>query len=177
MKRRAILCYKKDQNKNLWSSWDSDSKVNDIEILGNLDKGQNFVNSIEKKRFLFSLVISYTETCEIPGITVAGANSDFIKFTPPADAEFLHYGSCKCINAIPMTPDGKPTPALLTKTALQAASIPHIVINSGSKIVPQIPYFETGMKFGKNISLEPALDRSSVLHAVDYGRIIGRTLA
>jgi len=24
---------------------------------------------------------------------VAGANADFIKFTPAADAEFLHYGS------------------------------------------------------------------------------------
>lgn len=149
----------------------------DIQILGNLDRGGNFVEDTQKKNFLFSFVISYTETCEIPGITVAGENKDLIKFTPPADAEFLHYGSCKCIKTIPMTPDGKPTPALLTKTALEAASIPHIVINAGSKIVPQIPYLETGIKFGKNISLEPALDRSSVLHAVDCGRIIGRTLA
>jgi uncharacterized protein (TIGR00303 family) len=148
-----------------------------IQILGNLDKGGNFIEDTQKKNFLFSFVISYTETCEIPGITVAGQNKEIIKFTPPADAEFLYYGSCKCIKAIPMTPDGKPTPALLTKTALEVASIPHIVINSGSKIMPQIPYLETGIKPGKNISLEPALDRSAVLHAVDYGRIIGRTLA
>ncbi len=148
-----------------------------IQILGNLDRGGNFVEDTQKKDFLLSFVISYTETCEIPGITVAGENRELIKFTPPADAEFLHYGSCKCIKAIPMTPDGKPTPALLTKTALEAASIPHIVINAGSKIAPQIPYLETGIKFGKNISLEPALGRSDVLHAVDCGRIIGRTLA
>ena len=90
-----------------------------IQILGNLDKGGNFIEDTQKKNFLFSFVISYTETCEIPGITVAGQNKEIIKFTPPADAEFLHYGSCKCIKAIPMTPDGKPTPALLTKTALE----------------------------------------------------------
>jgi NaMN:DMB phosphoribosyltransferase len=59
--------------------------VDDIEILGNLEKGQDFVKSIENKKFLFSLVISYTETSEIPGITVAGSNSDSIKFTSPAE--------------------------------------------------------------------------------------------
>jgi uncharacterized protein (TIGR00303 family) len=78
---------------------------------------------------------------------------------------------------IPMTPDGKPTPALLTKTALQSASIPQVVINAGSKIPPKLPYFETSLPFGKNISVEPGLDKSSVLHAVDYGKIVGRTLA
>ena len=35
-----------------------------------------------------------------------------------------------------MTPDGKPTPGLLTKTALESASIPHLTINAGSKIPP-----------------------------------------
>ena len=150
--------------------------MNDIQILGNLDRGQNFVNSIEKKRFLFSLVISYTETSEIPGITIAGTNLDLIKFTPPADSEYLHYGTCKCIDSVPMTPDGKPTPALLTKVALESASIPHIVINAGSKIIPDIPFYETGLEPGKNIQNEPALDRYYVLRAVEHGRIIGRTL-
>ncbi len=150
--------------------------MNDIQILGNLDRGQNFVDSIEKKRFLFSLVISYTETSEIPGITIAGSNLDFIKFTSPADSEYLHYGTCKCIDSVPMTPDGKPTPALLTKVALESASIPHIVINAGSKIIPDIPFLETGLEPGKNIQNEPALDRYYVLRAVEHGRIIGRTL-
>ncbi|MFB5630330.1 MAG: nicotinate mononucleotide-dependent phosphoribosyltransferase CobT [Nitrosopumilaceae archaeon] len=150
--------------------------MNDIEIKGNQEKGQEFVKSIEKKKFLFSLVISYTETSEIPGITVAGSNPDFIKYTSPADSEYLHYGSCKCIDSVPMTPDGKPTPAILTKVALESASIPHVVINAGSKILPDIPFFETGLDHGKNIQNEPALDRFYVLRAVEYGRIIGRTL-
>ena len=54
---------------------------------GNEQNGKNFINSLEKKRFTFSLVISYTETSEIPGITIAGADTEFLKFTTPADAE------------------------------------------------------------------------------------------
>ena len=151
--------------------------MSDIEIHCNEEKGQEFIKSVERKHFLFSFVTSYTETSEIPGITVAGADPDFIKFTPPADAEFIHYGFCKSIDMIPMTPDGKPTPALLTRAALESASIPQITISAGSKITPKLPYFETGLPFGKNISTEPGLEQSSVEHAIDYGKIVGRTLA
>ena len=150
--------------------------MQDIEILGNAQRGINFVKKVENKKFIFSLVISYTATCEIPGITVAGANPELLKFTSAADAEFLHYGYCKSIDAIPMTPDGKPTPALLTKTALEAASIPSFVINAGSKIVPKLPCLEIGLEPGKNIAQEPGLDQDSVKKAVEYGRIVGRSL-
>lgn len=151
--------------------------MDDIEIFGNSEKGKNLIQKIEKNHFLFSLVISYTETCEIPGITIAGADQEAIKYTPAADAEFLHYGFCKSIDKIPMTPDGKPTPAILTKVALESSSIPHVTINAGSKIQPKLPFFHLDIESGKNISQYPALESSSVTKAVDYGRIVGRTLA
>ena len=151
--------------------------MKDFEIFGNVEQGKIFLESMRSKRFLFSLVISYTETCEIPGITFAGADKDSMQFTPPADAEYLHYGYCKTIDKIPMTPDGKPTPGLLTKTALESASIPHLVINAGSKISPQLPFIETDMSFGKNIATCDAMTDSQVSHAVDYGRIVGRDMA
>ena len=151
--------------------------MSDIEIHCNEEKGRKFIKSIERKHFLFSFVTSYTETSEIPGITVAGANPDFIKYTPPADAEFLQYGFCKTIDVIPMTPDGKPTPALLTRAVLDFANIPKIVINAGSKIYPKMPFIETNIPYGNNISEKPALEQSTVKDAIDYGRIIGRTLA
>ncbi|PJC51084.1 MAG: TIGR00303 family protein [Nitrosopumilales archaeon CG_4_9_14_0_2_um_filter_34_16] len=151
--------------------------MEDFELFGNVEQGKIFLDSMKSKRFLFSFVISYTETCEVPGITFAGADKDSIQFTPPADAEYLHYGYCKTIDTIPMTPDGKPTPGLLTKTALESASIPHLTINAGSKISPQLPFVDTGMSFGKNISINDAMTDSQVSHAVDYGRIVGRSMA
>ena len=151
--------------------------MDNFELFGNIDQAQKFLETIRPGRFLFSFVISYTETCEVPGITFAGADKDSIQFTPPADAEYLHYGYCKTIDKIPMTPDGKPTPGLLTKTALESASIPHFTINAGSKIPPQLPFVDTGISFGKNISTQDAMSDSQVSHAVDYGRIVGRNMA
>ncbi len=151
--------------------------MENFELLGNIEPTENFLESIKSGKSLFAFVISYTETCEIPGITFAGADKDSIQFTPPADAEYLHYGYCKTIDQIPMTPDGKPTPGLLTKTALESSSIPHLTINAGSKISPQLPFIETGLSFGKNISVQDAMTDSQVSHAVDFGRIVGRSLA
>ena len=151
--------------------------MNDFEFFGNTKKAENFIELIKDRKFLFSFVISYTETSEIPGITFAGADKDLIKFTPPADAEYLYYGNCKTIDKIPMTPDGKPTPALLTKAALESASIPHIVINAGSKVAPQLPFIQTNLSPGKNISVNPAMTDTQIAQAVNYGRIVGRTLA
>ena len=108
--------------------------MKNFELFGNIEHAQSFLESIKSKKSLFALVLSYTETCEIPGITFAGADKDSMQFTPPADAEYIHYGYCKTITQIPMTPDGKPTPALLTKSALESSSIPHLTINAGSKI-------------------------------------------
>jgi uncharacterized protein (TIGR00303 family) len=151
--------------------------LEDFELFGNVERAQNFIESVKSGRFLFSFVMSYTETCEIPGITIAGADTNSMKYTPPADAEYLHYGYCKTIDSIPMTPDGKPTPGLLTKTALESASISHLTINAGSKVTPQLPFIETGLSFGKNISVEPAMSDSDVSNAVEFGRIVGRNLA
>ena len=144
---------------------------------GNKQNAENFIKSLERKRFTFSLVISYTETCEIPGITIAGADKEFLKFTSPADAEYLSYGKCKCIDSIPMSPDGKPTPALLTKVALNTSKIPHFVINAGSKIAPDVPSFDSELPIGKNISESSALTLDDVHNAVEFGKIIGKSIS
>lgn len=122
-------------------------------------------------------VISYTATSEIPGLTVAGANPELVKYTPPADAEFLYYGLCKCIKVVPATPDGKPTPALITRTALQAAEIPLLVVDAGAKVKPSIPYVSFGIEPGRNIVNENAMDESNARKAFDYGVILGRQVA
>ena len=148
-----------------------------IKCYGNDQNAKDFIDSLQKKRFTFSLVISYTETCEIPGITIAGADKEFLKFTSPADAEYLTYGKCRCIDSIPMSPDGKPTPALLTKVALNTAKIPHFVINAGSKIPPDTPYFDSELSIGKNISEMSAFTIDDVHNAVEFGKIIGKSLS
>ena len=126
---------------------------------------------------IFICVISYTATSEIPGITVAGANPNLTKYTSPADAEFLYYGRCKCINAVPLTPDGKPTPAIITRAALRLSNIPFLVVDAGSKIKPLIPYISFNVESGQNIRFGKAMDINDVKKAFEYGMLLGKQLA
>src|ERR671912_1682760 len=135
------------------------------------------VKSFATKTPIFVCVISHTATSEIPGLTVAGANAELVKYTSPADAEFLYYGHCRCIDAVPATPDGKPTPALITRTALQLARIPLLVVDAGAKVKPSIPYISFGVEPGRNVMNENAMDISSVKRAFEHGELLGKQLA
>jgi uncharacterized protein (TIGR00303 family) len=153
--------------------------MSSIKIALNESKGKEFIKSIEGKESLFILAIAYTETAEIDGITIAGADKDMIKYTPPADAEFLYSGICKCIDAIPATPDGKPTPALITRAALRLMDIPVYVIDSGSKVKPMIPHYTLAVRHGCNIAYGKALSIEDVNNAfyssIELGSILGKS--
>jgi uncharacterized protein (TIGR00303 family) len=125
---------------------------------------------------LFICVISYTDTSLIPGITAAGAKQDFVKYTPAADMELLYYGYCKCIDKVPITPEGNPTPAIITRAALQLADIPFQVVDAGSKIKPSIPYISFGVGPGYNIESGIGVDATDVNRAFEYGLILGKQL-
>src|SRR5918999_1740709 len=135
------------------------------------------VKSFNTRTPVFVCVISYTAASEIPGLTVAGANAELVKYTSPADAEFLYHGRCSCINVVPATPDGKPTPALITRTALQLARIPLLVVDAGAKVKPSIPYVSFGVEPGRNIMNENAMDISNVKRAFEHGELLGKQLA
>jgi uncharacterized protein (TIGR00303 family) len=135
------------------------------------------IKGFATKNPVFACVISYTATSEIPGLTVAGANPELVKYTSPADSEFLYYGRCKCIDVVPATPDGKPTPALITRAALQAANIPLLVIDAGAKVKPSIPCVSFGLEPGRNIMNENAMDESMVRRAFGHGELLGKQLA
>ncbi|HEX7141200.1 MAG TPA: TIGR00303 family protein [Nitrososphaeraceae archaeon] len=148
-------------------------KYKDITVVN----GKYSIDILESSNPIFVCVISYTETSEIPGITVAGANNDLIKYTSSADAEFLYYGKCKCIDGVPATPDGKPTPAIITKTMLNIGNIPFIVVDSGAKIKPDIPLFSFNLRSGKNIMENIAMESEEVEKAYRYGLLLGKQLS
>ena len=144
---------------------------------GNIKNAEKIIKFLSKKRFTFGLVASYSETCEIPGITIAGADKEFLKFTAPADSEYIEYGKCVCIPGIPISPDGKPTPALLTRVSLNSAKIPHFVVNAGSKVSPSLCYFDVDVLPGKNIAENPAMSLEQVKSAVKYGKQLGKIMS
>jgi uncharacterized protein (TIGR00303 family) len=149
------------------------SFVKVIKSRGSIDLQEHFKS--DKSLFLFT--IAYSETALIPGLTIAGANTDLIKYTPAADAEYIYFGKCKCINTIPATPDGKPTPAIITRTALELANIPISVIDSGTLVKPLVPHVNINSKFGKNIQVERALEIEDTKSNYEMGQLIGKQIS
>ncbi len=137
----------------------------------------NFLNSFKNKKSLALFVIGNTETAKIKGISAAGENPNITDYTPAADMEYLQFGKCICIDGVPITPDGIPTPAIITKAALSLSHIPYFVVNSGTNVQPQLPFIHLGDYGGKNISKEIAVGNAEQIYekAKIFGKMISTT--
>jgi len=120
--------------------------------------GERFIKRVWGKAPAFACCIGNTETGKIPGISAAGANPEITDFTPAADVELLYFGWCKCINGVPVTPDGIPTPGIITMSAIPLAKMPVFALNGGVNVRPNAPYFELDGKAGRDIRTGRALD-------------------
>jgi uncharacterized protein (TIGR00303 family) len=147
----------------------------DVLFANNELKAKAFLEEIEGKNPLFIATIATTETGKIPGLSAAGANPDFTDFTPPADAELLLLGKCKSIQGVPITPDGIPTPALITTSALHLADIPVVIVNGGVKVKPQIPFIDVNGSPGRDIRSGDSVD--NVEEVIERAKVVGEQLA
>ncbi|MFX1274808.1 MAG: nicotinate mononucleotide-dependent phosphoribosyltransferase CobT [Promethearchaeota archaeon] len=150
--------------------------MEEIIKIGNQDVVNDFLSKIRGKKPLFLCIIGNTETAKIPGISAAGANPEITDFTPAADVEYLYYGKCKCIDGVPITPDGIPTPGLITKASLDLANIPIMVGVGGVCIIPQAPIIDFGGSPGGDISNGQAVKNPQIVfeNAKIFGKLISK---
>ncbi len=147
----------------------------DVIYTSNETKGQAYLKEIRGKKPLFICTIGTSETAKIAGISAAGKYPEFTDYTPPADAELLLLGKCKCISGVPVTPDGIPTPALITMSALKLADIPVLIASGGLQVKPQIPFLDLGGSPGKDIRTGNAVD--NVAEVISRAKLAGEQLA
>jgi len=147
----------------------------DIIHAHNKTRGTALLDQLKEKKPLFLCVIGVTETAKIQGISAAGANPAITDYTPPADVELLHLGKCKCIPGVPVTPDGIPTPALITMSALKLADIPTLVVSAGLKVKPHVPFVDLGGSPGRDIRTGRALDNAEEL--LNRAKLAGENLS
>ena len=100
---------------------------------------------------LFLCVLSTTDTAKIPGISAAGRSPEMTEYTPAGDAELVMLGKPRCINEPPMTPNGSPTPAVITRASIQITGVPCIFVNGGLRIRPEIPLLDLDAKPANDI--------------------------
>jgi len=137
--------------------------------------GTEFIEKIKRKNPCYICVIGNTETGKIPGISAAGENPEITDYTPAADCELLYYGECRCIPGVPITPDGIPTPALITMSALNLAELSKLVVIGGVRVYPQIPYIEVGGSPGNDIRTGKAVE--NVQEIINRSALLGENLA
>jgi len=150
-------------------------KVFDLLLAHNEFKAEAFIKELEGKKPLFVCTIATTETGKIQGISAAGENPEITDYTPPADAELLLLGKCKCINGVPVTPDGIPTPALITMSALRLADIPVLIASGGLKVKPKIPFLELGGTPGQDIRTGTGVE--NVEEVIERATLAGEHMA
>lgn len=148
---------------------------NDIIVAHNKSRGNEFVDRLIGKKPVFICTIGNTETAKIPGISAAGAFPEITDRTPPADVELLFYGKCKCMDGVPMTPDGIPTPALITMTAIKLAKIPTFAAVGGVRVKPHAPFIDLGGAPGEDIRRGRGV--KNVEEVIERAMICGRSFA
>ncbi len=146
-----------------------------LKIDGNEKIATDILSKIWGKRGIFTCTIANTMTSTMPGISDAGDTPDLTLYTPAADAEFLVLGKTVCMKGIPINPGGIPTPATLTKAALNLSKTPLIIINGGCKVEPFIPCVDMKGTYGEKITTGKTL--KDVERSIEYGKIFGEQLA
>ena len=147
----------------------------DLMLVSQEERAKRIIEKIWGKTPLFVCVIANTEVGKINGISAAGANPSITDYTPPADVELVELGKCECIDGVPVTPEGIPTPAIITKASLNLVNIPFLTINAGLNILPQIPFVDVGGKAGGDIRKKQAVVEPQ--KTFEKARIVGKNLA
>ena len=100
----------------------------------------------------FVLVAGTTETAQRDGISAAGADTEQMCATPAADAELVSYGRPVRADAVPVSPSGCPTPALVTRAVRELLGFDCTVVDGGLAEPTAAPTVSVGAGVGRDIA-------------------------
>ncbi len=146
-----------------------------MSIYGDEKLAKSILSRIWGKRGIFTCTVPNTKTSTLPGVSDAGDTPELTMFTPAADAEILVSGKTTCMKGIPINPGGIPTPATLTKAALNLSGIPFFIVNGGCEVIPYVPYFDMGGRCGEKITTGNSV--KNVREEYEKGLMLGEMLA
>lgn len=126
---------------------------------------------------VFVLFIGSTRTSTIPGISIAGPTPEATLYTPTLDAEYLLAGRPLSMGVVPVSPEGVPTPALVSRVVLKLLGVPAVVVDSGAYLEPRIPHVRLPSRVvGERIDLGRALPPGTARRLYEEARLLGGSL-
>lgn len=99
-------------------------------------------HDITPKRPLFVGILANTLLSAVPGLSGAGPDPAGSLLVPILDAELIWQGKITSTEATPNTPTGCPTPATITRAALELANLTPLFINAGLVHRPTVPVLD-----------------------------------
>lgn len=99
----------------------------------------------------FVLVAGTTRTAEIDGISAAGADEELLAHTPAADAEIARYGDIVRAPAVPQSPTGCLTPAVVTRAIVELLDLDVTIVDGGMGEPSGAPTVSVGARPGSDI--------------------------
>ncbi|WP_435196683.1 nicotinate mononucleotide-dependent phosphoribosyltransferase CobT [Natronomonas sp. EA1] len=120
------------------------------------------------------LVAGATETAAIDGISAAGAAPELMAHTPAADAELVAYGEPVFAPFVPVSPDGCPTPAMVTRAVRECVDFAFVVADAGMAARTAVPAIRLGDRPGGDIREAAPVPNARALF--DRAKAVGASL-
>lgn len=119
------------------------------------------------------LVGGNTETAHIDGISAAGADPELLAHTPAVDLELLEHGQTEG-RAVPVSPTGCPTPAVISRAGRELLGLDLIAVDAGLANETAAPTVGLGSAVGADIREPRAVPEPAEIVAA--GARVGRVL-
>lgn len=144
-----------------------------VKVVGHLDLREwSAVRGVDLLVFIAS-----TRVSTIPGISLAGPSPKATLYTPALDLEYLVLGRPRSADTVPVTPDGIPTPAVITRAVVGLTRLRVLAVDVGSYVKPRIPVVSIpGGVVGGRVDIEDALPRGTARELFENSATLGRML-
>lgn len=136
-----------------------------------------WLQRVRGQRPALALVLGFTETGLIPGISAAGATPADRRTTALADAEWMVNGP-QSHPTFPLPPlQAGASPALISRAVITGQDMPLTVFNAGLPQAPTVAHVDLGGQPAQCLTTGQALPLATVKHLFQAGLHWGETLA
>ncbi|PSN17575.1 TIGR00303 family protein [filamentous cyanobacterium CCP5] len=135
-----------------------------------------WISRFQAKRPLFALVLGFTDTGLIPGISAAGKTPSDRRYTALADGEFIYRGPGLAQFPLPPLEAGA-SPAIISRAIIARQAIPTWIFDAGLRQPLAVPGVHLGGRAAACLTTGQALPLTTVRHLWQQGLAWGDRLS